>query len=586
MPAALLSAWAACAAIHIAATCYRATNESLHMLLANTGRRPASITHLWLDGTDLIKNQMLLPPARGCRFVRIWPQPIPPGARAEVTISLLNNGSDPLKVRIQASDGSQDAAAIPRRPEPARICGMYFSPDLRTIHVYLRVLDSSAVSRSARILQVRLNGRPAKPIAGRLHFSRGSAYFALSAHPRPAQVQVIEADVQAKSSTYRCFAALAAFHVPAVIGTYGNFGEPYRRDYAAHGLNHYLAFHSPSPAELDGAARHGLTVGGHYIGKIGNPKSGKLFGPSPQDQGRWDFLKNKPAFLYYSLIDEPDCLDYYYGRHGFVRGNYYWRLGSTAPVLLRWIEWFHRRDPRHFTFIQINNTCRPYNWMCYCLLPDVPATHYYGIGRPGGLSRIWSTLSALKRCAEPHPVYAVIQLCRVGASPSGRDVTADELAWQQYAALALGAHGTIYYIHSGSRSAPKSRDAWDAAADLHWSLRKLDDLRWLAEPVDWARCQSPAFGAQALQCGEKALILAIVRKDCLAAENGLQQIRPATAQVRLVLPSWLRLASLSQPTAKSWRPIPFKSRGNLADVTLPDLRVGTVLVGRLAPLQP
>lgn len=567
--------------LEIRAACWRPANDSIHLLVYNNSHRARPIGKLMLNGTDLVAHHDELPPARGCRWYRIWPHPVPPGRPADVTISLLNTDVQQFEVVVEDDGGARATATVRKQAPGAYVCGLYFSPDLRTLHVYLRAEHSAPVRRNARIVGVRVNGTKPRVVRAFDRLYRGAGYLQLAIPPAAGQPHVVEVDVERTGgAAVTVFACVGAFYVPSVLGTYGNFSENYQSDYASHGLNHYLGFHAPGRDSLDSAAKYGLKVGGSYGGPQVDRKNARLLELDDATRERIRWLRNHPAYLYTQLIDEPDCADYSFRKS--VGGNYFWSCGAVAPHLLERIQWLHEQDPRHFVLIQIDHTFRPYNWMSYSELCDVPAGHSYSLGKPGGLEAILNLLRRLKACAEPRPFYAVLQFTPVPIGAAERFPAVEEMAWQQYAALAAGAKGAIYYIHSGSRNrAGHKRELWDGMAPLHRELAALHDVRYFAEPVDWARSALEGVEATALLAGERAVIIVLLDRQCDSSPQGFRAPKRPRVECTLDLPPWLRLRTLRRLAEDKALPVPFTRKGTRYQVVIDELRAGTVVVGEL-----
>ena len=571
-------------AVQIRAACWRPTNDSIHLLVFNNGRRAVRIAEVWLDKTELLAARALLPPKRGCRWVRVAPETIPAGKAGDVTICLLTTDQKSYTVEVVGSDGSRARATVEKRALGARVCGMYFSPRLDRIHVYIRAERGGAVPRRAKIEAVRIDGRPADVVATWPRLYRGAGYVCVRCDGKPAQPHVVEVDLKSDGTTVTVFGFSYAFHVPSVIGTYGNSGDQFLRDYAAHGLNCYLGFGAPGRHSHDVAAEVGLWLGGNYSGPVVDGKTLKFLQPYLAALTRMAWLREHPAHLFTQLPDEPDGGDYRFRK--LVGGNYYWSCGAQAQHLVERVDWLHQQDPRHFVLVQIDNTFVPYNMMCYGELCDVPSSHLYSLGQRGGLQAMLSRHRQVKACGEPRPAYAVLQFTPVPIASKKRMPTLEEMQWQQYAALAAGCHGAIYYIHSGSRNAAGGpHGPWQAMTALHKQMARLHRWRWMAEPVDWARSTTEGVEAQALLAGQQALIVVLIDERAESLEDGYHGQSYGNVGLTVDLPQWLAVDGAALVEAGGLRSVAAQRRGNRCKLSLDEVKTGAIVLLRLKPAE-
>ncbi|HIE53183.1 MAG TPA: hypothetical protein EYP85_15635 [Armatimonadetes bacterium] len=516
----------------------RPRNDSVHLYLHNVSQQPVTIARVALNGEDVAAGMDKPLRERTVTWFRWRPNPIPPGEVADVTLKLRRPPGAAVEVGLQPEEGEPFSVLVPVRPERLRLSHIAFSPDLRTVHLYARWLADTPAP--PRLTLIALDGKPQPIRPGQ--FFRGLAYVRL------------DLSEPLKRGSYHVFevaagGARAAYQVRALplyfpLGCYGNATPSHFRDYAEHGCNHYISFGYLTPEQFDWLHQYGLTGGSVTICQPLVDRETKQVVPFDPEAARASIeaVKDKPAFLYHHLVDEPDVQDYHAGG-----------LGATAQELVQRASFCEQVDPAHYTFVQIDNTYRTGNYYTYGEVADVCATHRYSLGRGtreetldskavlGEVAQDIATATRLlKDAAEPRPIYMVTQFFNLGRGRKGRPPTGEEMRWQGYLLLAHGAKGVLHYIHSGSAGkgeGARTPELWAGLTALHGELQRVG--RWAAqgENAPLAQARPKEVAAYALLCGEAVLVILLNRQVRSTLETFLAPPVDGV-QVTVALPPW------------------------------------------------
>ncbi|MDI6828851.1 MAG: hypothetical protein QME62_10235 [Armatimonadota bacterium] len=550
---------------------YRETNYSLHLFLKNNGKQPITLLPPIVDGFNCTTiNERSENRPRDILWYRMRPSTIAPGEIANVAIVLPAPPSGIKTVEIRTTDGESIKKVIQCVPEPLRFQAIRFSHDLKTIDVYVRWQDVSKASYLKRIL---LDGKdmrrfasplPAKSFEG-LAFTRIVLERPLTGN----SFHVIEAETaDGLSTAYQIRAIPSDF----LIGIYGTPSNENIADWTNHGCNHYLSFGAVQPELLEIMAKHGISVGAKYVPEplVDRTNGRVVIFNEDTALRKIAEIKNKQAFLYHHLVDEPDVADYYAGK---------W-LGASAMELAARCEFCEKVDPDHYTFVQLDNTFRPQNYRTYGEAADILATHRYSLGnflrseagkeaytRLAFLEDLLDTIEKFKLATEPKPFFMVTQFFNLGKSRAGRAPTIEEMRLQCYAMILGGACGIIHYIHSGSSGGGeggKSKTLWDAMVGLHDELSRVGDVVEMGTPApaSWIKCDNPNVLSGALLCGDRIAVVLINRCHRSYLENFIARpVRNAT--ITLKIPPWIAADSLEIVTADSGNSVESRLENNI-----------------------
>ncbi|HET6453147.1 MAG TPA: hypothetical protein VFI02_01970 [Armatimonadota bacterium] len=516
--------------VRVSEAYYRDTNNSLHLFLVNDGKEAVTVSPPIVNGFDTasLTRDELRP--RDVLWYRSRPNPIPPGGIADLIIVLPKPPSKPVAVQVSTSAGQTITKQVSVGPEALRFQAIRFSPDLCNIDVYARTRNP--------IRRLRLDG---KIVHASFNNADGLAFARISLRQPLEQgsYHVLEAD----STAYQIRAIPAEF----LIGVYGIPSAENAVDWAAHGINHYLSF-TWLPAEtLDLLAKSGISAGAKYIREPLVDRAAEKVSLFKEEAAKQSLADTRPSLLYHHLVDEPDVADYYAGR---------W-LGASAMELVARGEFFEKSDPQRYTFIQLDNTFRPANYLVYGEAADVLATHRYGLGsyvsgeagstavqRPAFLPDLLDCFTLFRRANEPKPFFGVTHFFNLGPARSGRPPTIGEMRLQCYGMIACGARGIIHYIHSGSGGGgegAKSKPLWDAMTGLHAELKRVGEVVESGTPApdDWVKTSSPHILAKTIVSNDAmaVVLLNLSHRSSLASFIG----KPVgDTEVILRIPPWIK----------------------------------------------
>ncbi|MCL6520478.1 MAG: hypothetical protein K6T99_11675 [Armatimonadetes bacterium] len=526
---------------------YRDPNASLHVFLKNQGRQPVRLLPPIVDDFDCATiDEHNVNRPQDVLWYRMRPNTIAPGEIANILITLSTPTNKSKTVEIRTTNGETIKTVIRCVAEPLRFQAIRFAPDLKTIDVYVRWANPT---KSSLIKSILLDGKdvhrfaspwPAKAYDG-LAFTR----IVLEKPLAKNSFHVIEAkSIDGLSTAYQIRAMPAEF----LIGVYGTPTAENIADWSTHGCNHYLSFGVVQPDILEIMSKHRISVGAKYIPEpLVDRSAGKIVNFN-EDIARKNIeeIKNKQAFLYHHLVDEPDVADHYGGR----------QLGISAMELAARDEFCAKVDPEHYTFVQLDNTFRPQNYRVYGEIADVIATHRYSLGnflrseagqetytRPPFLRDLLETIEKLKLATEPKPFFMVTQFFNLGERRSGRAPTIEEMRLQCYAMVLGGARGIIHYIHSGSTGGGEGgrvKTLWDAMTTLHNELRRVGEVAAIGTPApaNWAKCNTPNVLPGAILCGDKIVVVLINLSHRSSLETfAARPVREAIVTVKI--PPWL-----------------------------------------------
>lgn len=537
----------ASASLVVRKTYYRDTNLSLHVFLENRGTEPMALKAPIVGGFDTATLGRDGKTAGSVLWYRCWPNPVPPGGIADMTITMAAAPDGPIEIEIPAGAGSRISVSVPCKPEAFRFQAIRFSKDLCTVYAYLCWADGDS---DESLKSIRIDGRSvarqAAPWPAR--GSDGLAYvkIALKTPLEKGSFHVFEAETASGLSTaYQIRAIPAEF----IVGTYGAASPTNIRDWAAHELNHYLSFGSLPPEVMSILSANGLSCGARWIPEpLSDRKAGKVL--AFDEEASLEIIKGLAAdenVLYHSLVDEPDVDDYFAGR----------RLGACGMELVAREELCREADPGHYTFVQLDNTFRPRNYQVYGESADVLATHRYSlgsyIGSEGGgatqaqhlqfLEDLRETVVRLRNASAPRPFFMVTQFFDLGPGRQGRPPVIEEMRLQCYAMVAGGARGLIHYIHSGSSArheGGKTPALWDAMTPMHAELKRVGEVVSIGSvaPEGWVKASSANLYARALVCGDKMAVVLINRAHRTELERFVASpVRDVNVTVRI--PAWV-----------------------------------------------
>lgn len=574
----LLCASALSAGVVIKQAYYRDTNSSLHLFVENKGAEPVTLQPPVVDGFDTASLKRDGSTAGPVLWYRSRPNPIPPGGTADVTITLAEPATKPIAVEVGAA-GQSVKRMVQCIPEKLRFQAIRFSRDLRSIDIYTRWTDATALDS---LKSIRMDGRNlaknASPWPPKSFHGLAYVRIALDKPLVKGSFHTFEAASAAGLSTaYQIRAIPAEF----LVGLYGSPGPESIIDWAAHGVNHYLSFRSLTPDVIDLLRASGLSCGAKYIPEpLVDRDTARVVQCDESAAARTlEEYAGKQGLLYHELVDEPDVADYYAGR----------RLGASGMELIGRADLCAANDPERYTFIQMDNTFRIRNFRVYGEAADVLATHRYSLGNSirseagaststqlAFLDDLLETLGRFRAATEPSPFFMVPQFFDLGAGRQGRPPTIEEMRLQCFTMVAEGARGLIHYIHSGSgggHEGGRRPELWDAMTAMHKELRLVGEFiqSGTPAPASWVTTGSPNIYARAVLGGDAITVILINRAHRSALDRFT--CRPAYGvKVSVRIPPWIKASRLRVVPADRPGEILSTVSGSDLSFTLDELR--------------
>ena len=581
----IISACGSCpGALKVSQAYYRSTNASLHLFLANHGKEPITVLPPVVNGQDCASLGRDGRHVANVLWYRCRPNPVAPGEIADLTITLTVPTDKPATVDLSTLSGGKLRKTIRCTPEQIRFQAIRFSPDLRSVDLYVRS------SKPLSLRRIRLDGRD----VGKLCKPWSAPTFNGLAYTRIRLSQPLVANSYHVFEVEADEGALTAYQIRAIpaeflMGVYGSPSPDSIADWEKHGVNHYISFGGIAGDMLDIFRKYGISVGAKYIGALlVDRAAGKV---SPYDEGAartaLKGVSDNPALLYHHLADEPDVFDHYVKR----------TLGGSAMELIARAEFYERNDPGRYTAVQIDNTFRPGNYRVYGESADVLATHRYSLGnylrseagvatvkRLSLLEDMVETLDRFRATNEPKPFFMVTQFFNLGANRAGRPPTIGEMRLQGYLMIAGGARGLLHYIFSGSvggGEGGRTPALWDAMRGLHEELMRVGKVAasGTPAPTSWVTCSSPNVLPSVLLSGDQMAVILTNLSHRSAVESFVAQ-PVKNSRIDLLVPPWMDASALEVVPVEGGTPLTVTRDRDRLHFTVDEVAVARCLLVR------
>ncbi len=556
----------------------------LQVFVRNTGAEAIPVETVRLNGIDLaeqlaprhgehrglraahflLNDETVTPPELRQKLTAlgapVWwqvrPNPIPPGRFAQVTVRLRSLPTEKrLELAVPAKAGRPATARLSSaRPASLAIDYVTCTQERDGLLLYLR----GDGSREFSVATVQVDGTQvalAEP-AGQ------SQYGVL-----PVALELPESlsygsfhHVAVRTGDSRVAAAVFRAHDPFLsLGMWGyrNDGltlEDMVRDCAGAYRDHLFNTH------MGMAGSHtGYLESTDGLGMLQEMDLRLMAGAPSSDTAR------SPQLYSRFLLDEPDVSDYY----GADQLPAHQRVGSYAQALVeRQREWT-AKDPRTLTFLNVDMTFKPENWLTYGQLPDIFALDPYYQNRLR--SAYWSHPGWLAQFCHPYYIHAVSEIARSACAPhplhvllnstsyreeerSFRYGTPEEKRIEFYYALAAGAKGISYWWftpygrHQGCGAAePEAFAMMQELARLNAEARALAPSLAVACPATTPGQNDPFASAQpawlwtrTLFAGTDTTIVVLINRDHASDRVGTVYQPIPKAQVTFRVPPWMQ----------------------------------------------
>jgi hypothetical protein len=527
----------------------------LRVYVTNRGPEPVSVAAQSLDGVAL--EQLRTSERHEVIWWRTFPNPVPPGACAEVTVRLRYPLTADAHLGLTTGDQPL-AVTIPVAPPPFRIETAGFAEGGRSVTLVAEApLDAPAPARIARVLldSEDVTSRCSVPPGG---FAHGVCPVVVRP-PEPLAVgsahtyALVSEDGRAAAATLRTLSGVLR------LDLYGatDLDEDVRL-----GINSLTHFHTPTRADLDAYARYGLVCAFH----TGIPPAVELRG--------------HPATRAYLLHDEPDCWDYTDGT-AWPEGR---RIGFHGQDMAQAYAGCVAADPVTPVMLTVDLTYKPANYLAYAQIADIVQPDCYPLTVGQSVDWVREIVDACRHAAGPRLTEFVAQVNWEDRGPDmlyKRPPFPREV-WLEYLyALGSGARGFSGYEwydegnHHGARQYP---EVLDAIGQAYRRLELVSPLVVQAHPMELAAAEGEDVWVRTLVCGQDALLLVVVNAD--------HQCQPADfahhpkADVGLGVPAlpWLTPGFAAVVGDGEFHEVPLAAEADGARLRLPALDTGEIVL--------
>lgn len=597
----------------------------VRFFVRNTSAQPLEVTGVWLEGVDLAKqivpkhkehggtpsagyllnSEEDTPPDVRARldslgrpvWYQVRPDPVPPGAVAEVNIRLqAQPQQNRLRVRLSGEGWTTAELTVRTADDPVlRLAGVNFSPDIRRLYLYLRRLDG----QEFRIRQVRLDGRTLPLPASVPGSSKGFLPLALDL-PAPLEFgsfhffEVTDSTGQTARNVVRARDDYFALGMWGYRND-GNTVAERARDTCRAFRDHLFNTHMLMAGEQSGYLV-GSDEGFALLQEMGLRVMSR--DPTRQDiRSPWTYAR--------FVMDEPDAHDYF--ASDLQPADL--RLGSMGQgVVARQRNWT-LRDHRTLCLLNIDNTYVPFNYLTYGSIPDILALDPYYIENLRGVYEknperisqfftpmyVMGTAEYARLAAEPRPTHVILNSTsyRFPDQEPFRFPTPEEKRVEFYMALGTGTKGISYWWFTpigecygcGSRE-PEAQALMRELARLNAEARTLlPELGVACAAAQPGSLRDPFASmrpfwviARTLFAGPDTAIVTLFNRNHSSDRHGtiFQPVEKAT--MTFTPPSWLDVKSAFRVDGGKLTPLDVKREGDSLTLELGRLDLGDMVV--------
>lgn len=508
---------------------------------------------------------------------RAEPRVVEPGRTAQVVLRLRHQPV-PEKLQLGLVAGSAETKlALENRAKHPRFESISFSPDLTTVHLYLRHPSGKGTAAT----RLYLDGRDV------------SASSVFAADPdidvsvivlrlqQPLEMMSFHTFRAALADGSAATAGIRAWGSEIAYGMWGGSDKPAEllRDFSAHNINVQMS-HAPKviadlSLEDDGyrlLQSHGIRQMTTWQGNARNP-------------------------LLYFLYDEPDAHDVEIDEMEGLAP-----LGCLGQGLVERSESLREKDATVPQLLNVNNTSTPDNWYMYHQLADVPSIDPY---YQGELDNTFSRHPGrFGSYAKPTYVYAAARISAVSAAPkplhvilcstqytdrrtgfTGRYPTPEEKRIEAYYALAAGAKGLSYWwftpenecngVGSGE---PAANALWDEIGLIGAEVRTAGPLVTMGCPAAVAISTASVIVGRALLCGTDSMVVVAVNDEIMSDRTGTVVKPFPYTTVTAAVPSWMTVRDAFQVTESGVGDVEWKLDGRNVVMVPKEFREGRLMV--------
>jgi hypothetical protein len=539
--------------------------------LRNTTDAELTINAVELDGESVgriwLTDQSFLGPEVRDEYIgvsnervawyRVYPNPLPPGDMAEVLVRLQPEAAGEASHEVAVSFDNHELVSVTiESAEPTlRLQYVGIGPQLETLYIYARLGPNS----DAAACQIEIDGHPIDCAVQPVYDDQCFARVALPEAWGQGSFHV----VAVRREDELAAAMIRALPSPPPLAIMGNLSESEAEQYAQHLFDAHLAFTPANRERYDRLAAFGLRGAYPYSRKL-KPDE-KKYEPVYYDVVEpVAAIMDHPALWAYFLEDEPD------GR--YHRTNLP-RLSIPRDVE-RANQFCRVLDPLHPIYLQIDHGSYPRNLYLYGQIPDYLCTHAYPFGGDI-IERTRDHALHTEAASRPRPF---IYLCEGYCKNDHRQFDPDEMRVEVYTALACGAKALQWYPAHSDRGLLKHPVMWNAVGRMNGILHQVLPLLAIGTPVGEPEVDGGEFLASAILCGDRAMVVALVNRDCVSTPESFT-LTPATdVRVRVALPELLNAQGAALMTFDGPVDLAAEIEGSNVSFSLEEVQAGAVVV--------
>ena len=531
---------------------------TLKVYVRNDGDAPARVEAAALNGTGL--EELRTNDRHEVIWWRTWPDPIPAGAHAEISVRLRYPPKADMQLTL-SSDGVPRQVTVPLTPPAFRIETVSWADGGRRLTIVAEKLrDDSARVRAVSIDGVDVTAGAKMPAPA---FSHGIC---------PIEIDLGKPQAPGSFHTYKLVAAngdavactLRTLEEFLRLGMYG--AGDLERDVKL-GINCATHFGVLNREALDRYAEFGVRSAFH-VGASGPPPD----------------VRGHPAVHGFLMHDEPDCWDY-----SAKEWPAPMRIGFHGPDIVKHVQACAAADPAKPVLVTVDLTFKPANYYVYSQIPDIvcPDCYPLTIGKP--LTWVREVTETCRKAAGPRRVEMIPQVdfedWKEKEMKYRRPPFAAEVTIQYLYALGSGARGFSGWewfdeVGKGTvfHGAPNFPDVLNAVGNVFRRFDLLAPLILKAHPAEVAPCDAEDVWVKTLVCGTDALLLVLVNDDYESLPNDIVQRPKHDVAVTVPALPWLEPRTVAQVEDGRLPRLPVTPAGKGCRVVLPRLDVGSILL--------
>ncbi|MCK4325042.1 MAG: hypothetical protein KAW89_10960 [Armatimonadetes bacterium] len=485
---------------------------------------------------------------------RTWPNPVPGGGYAEVSVRLRYPLESDAALTLQAGDQTL-VATVPMQPPSFRIETIGWTDGGRQ----LTIVAQQIRLESTGIEKVFIDGAD---VTDRAEILAPDFFDGIC----PILVKLTEGLEVGSFHTYKLVAADGQ-QVACTLRTLDEFlrldmyGASDLEQDVKLGINSLTHFHTQGRGALDSYARYGLRSAFHI-------------GETPPAE-----VRGHPAVYAYLLRDEPDCWDYYAEDWPMEM-----RIGYHGPDIVRVTQQCVEADPTKPVMITVDLTFKPANYYVYAQIPDIVQPDCYPLTIEKPLSWVRDVTEVCRQAAGPRRVEIIPQVnwedrgpeMKYKRPPFPREV------WIEYLyALGTGARGFSgyeYYTEANHHGAREYPEVMEGVGQIFRRFQVVAPLILQAHPADFATCEDEKVWLKTLACGKQGLLLVVVNDDYESLPADF--IHQPKQQVEIWVPviPWLLPAQVRQVDDGAFSDLRFEVMAEGTRIVLPELDTGEIIL--------